>query len=202
MKLSVVIPAYNEESTLAEVVTRVRGVVIPGVEMEIIIVDDGSTDRTSNVAESLEGPDLRLLNMPGNSGKGAALRKGFEAALGDFIIVQDADLEYDPEDYPKLVAPLQSGDAEVVYGSRIMGANTKSYVAYYWGGRFLTAAFNLLYGKGLTDLTTCYKVFRREDALSLGLECDGFEFCEEITARLLRQGRRIVEIPIKTRNTT
>jgi len=196
LKLTIVIPAYNEAKTLAEVVGRVRAVDLEGIDREILIVDDGSTDGTAEVAARLEGADLRLIRMAKNSGKGAALRRGFEAATGDLIIVQDADLEYDPGEYPKLLAPLRSGAADVVYGSRIVGENAKSYLVYYWGGRALTLVFNLLYGGRLTDLTTCYKAFRREDALGLGLESDGFEFCEEITAKLLLRGLRIVEVPI------
>lgn len=195
MKLSVVIPAYNEESTLAALVARVRAVPLEGVEREIIVVDDGSTDATAKVAASMEGPDLKVVSLRVNSGKGAALRRGFAEATGDYLIVQDADLEYDPGDYPKLLEPLRAREADAVYGSRILGDNTRSYFSYYWGGRILTLAFNLLYGRRLTDLTTCYKVFRKEDAA--GLECDGFEFCEEITARLIRRGRRLTEVPIR-----
>jgi glycosyltransferase involved in cell wall biosynthesis len=196
LKLSVVIPAYNEEGTLSEVVARVRAVRIPRTDIEIVIVNDGSTDGTSEVLKRLAGSDLTAVELPINRGKGAALRRGFEAATGDVVIVQDADLEYDPADYVKLLEAFQKDGADVVYGSRILGSNPRSYFSYYWGGRILTAAFNLLYGTRLTDLTTGYKMFRRPDALSLGLNRDGFEFCEEVTARLLRRGRRIVERPI------
>jgi len=197
LKLSVVIPSYNEEKTLAEVVSKVRSVALPGVDREIVIVDDGSTDGTRDVMRSLAGPDLVAVSLPENRGKGAALRRGFEAATGDVVIVQDADLEYDPADYPGLVEPLLNRAADVVYGSRILGRSPRSYFSYYWGGRLLTAVFNFLYGERLTDLTTGYKMFRREDALRAGLACDGFEFCEEITARLVRRGRRVVEVPIR-----
>jgi len=199
LKLSVVIPAFNEERTLGQVIARVREVEIAPVEREIIVVDDGSTDGTAALAEKMAGADLRLIRMPRNSGKGAALRRGFEEATGDYILVQDADMEYEPGDYPKLLEPILRGEADAVYGSRIRGANTKSYFSFYWGGRALTFVFNILYGKRLTDLTTCYKLFRRDDALGAGLECDGFEFCEEITAKLFLAGRRVREVPIRYR---
>jgi glycosyltransferase involved in cell wall biosynthesis len=199
LKLSVVIPAYNEEGTLAEVVASVRAVPLPGVECEIIIVNDGSTDGTARVVESLRGPDLKAIDLGSNAGKGAAVRRGIQEATGEYVIIQDADLEYFPADYPALLEPLRNGSADAVYGSRILGRNEGSYHVYYWGGRFLTAIFNLLYGQRITDLTTCYKVFSRDDAEASRLECDGFEFCEEITARLIRRGRRVAEVPIRYR---
>jgi len=197
LKLSVVIPAYNEERTLAEVVARVRAVTFPGWEKEIVVVDDGSTDGTAKVIAALAGPDLVASSERRNRGKGAALRRGIQAATGDVVVVQDADLEYDPDDLPALLGRLVSAKAGAVYGSRILGRNSRSYFSYYWGGRLLTAIFNMLYGERLTDLTTCYKMLRRDEALGLGLECDGFEFCEEVTARLVRRGLRIVEVPIR-----
>ncbi|MBI3447692.1 MAG: glycosyltransferase family 2 protein [Acidobacteria bacterium] len=196
MKLSVVIPAFNEERTLADIVGRVRAIETPGWEREIIVVDDGSIDGTPGVIASLAGPDLTARRQAPNRGKGAALRVGFAAATGDFIVIQDADSEYDPADLPALLDALRASGADAAYGSRILGSNPKSYFSYYWGGRLLTAIFNLVYGQRLTDVTTCYKIFRLEDALELGLACDGFEFCEELTARLVRAGRRIVEAPI------
>ena len=197
MKLSVVIPAYNEERTLAAVVGRVRAVATPGWEREIVVVDDGSIDGTAGVLDSLAGPDLVAVRQASNRGKGSALRAGFQKASGDFVLVQDADLEYDPADIPALLVPLTSRRAEAVYGSRILGGNRKSYFSFYWGGRLITFVFNLLFGERLTDLTTCYKAFRRDDALAMGLACDGFEFCEEVTALLVKKGRRIAEVPIR-----
>jgi glycosyltransferase involved in cell wall biosynthesis len=196
MKLSVVIPVYNEEQTLAEVVARVRAVAFPGWEREIVIADDGSTDGTGKVIAALAGPDLVVSTDGRNHGKGSALRRGIEAATGEVVVVQDADLEYDPGDLPALLDRLVATKADAVYGSRILESNPKSYFSYYWGGRALTAIFNLLYGERLTDLTTCYKMLRRDAALGLGLSCDGFEFCEEVTARLVNRGLRIVEVPI------
>jgi glycosyltransferase involved in cell wall biosynthesis len=199
LKLSIVIPAYNEERTLAEVIAAVRAVELPGVEREIVIVDDGSSDGTATVMESLAGPDLVAVSLPGNRGKGAAVRRGIEESTGEFILIQDADLEYDPADHPRLLEALADGSADAVYGSRILGSNRGSYSSYYWGGRLLTVVFNVLYGQKITDLTTCYKMFRRSDALDARLECDGFEFCEEITARLIRKNRRVTEVPIAYR---
>lgn len=199
MKLSVIIPAYNEERTLREVVSRVRAVSLDGVALEIVIVNDGSTDGTSRVIDSLSRENLVSVSLPENRGKGAAVRRGFEAATGDLVVVQDADLEYDPADYPKLLEPFSRRAADAVYGSRIMGRNPRSYLSYYWGGKLITAAFNLAFGERLTDLTTGYKILRRQDAVGLGLECDGFEFCEEVTARLVMHGLRLVEVPIAYR---
>ena len=199
MKLSIVIPAYNEERTLPEVIAAVRAVPLGEVEREIVVVNDGSTDGTRRVIESLAGPDLVAVNLETNRGKGAAMRRGIEASSGEYVLVQDADLEYDPADYPALLAPLRNGTADAVYGSRILGGNAGSYRAYYWGGRLLTLVFNLLYGTGITDLTTCYKIFSRADAIAFRLECDGFEFCEEVTARLVRSRKRLVEVPVRYR---
>lgn len=199
MKLSIVIPAYNEERTLSEVVSAVRAVDLPGVDREIVIVNDGSSDGTARIMKELSGPDLVAVSLPANRGKGAAVRRGIEESTGDYVLIQDADMEYDPADYPRLLEALDGGNVEAVYGSRILGRNRGSYTSYYWGGRALTLIFNLIYGQRITDLTTCYKMFRRSDALEAGLECDGFEFCEEITARLVRKGRKLVEVPISYR---
>ncbi len=222
--LSVVIPVYNERDTVRQLLDRVRAVVIPGWRMEIIAVDDGSTDGTGELLEdyfaatlsvlasatttstalatpvlNADLPRWRLLREVSNRGKGAALRRGFSQAHGDVILVQDADLEYDPSDYPALLEPIMNGRSRVVYGSRILNTANRGYSAiwFYLGGRLVTLATNLLYGSRLTDEPTGYKVFRRELLQQIPLECEGFEFCPEITAKLLRLGEPILEVPIR-----
>lgn len=196
MRLSVLIPAFNEASHIAEVIARVRAAARPDLSLEIVVVDDGSVDGTARVVEGLAGADLRLIRHEANRGKGAAIRSGLPATTGDAVLVQDADLEYDPGDYPALLRPVREEGAQVVYGSRILGGNPRSYLRFYWGGRFVTAVFNLLYGRRLTDLTTCYKLFRRDLLVSLPLRCERFEFCPEVTAMVARRGIAIREVPI------
>ncbi|MGH9867208.1 MAG: glycosyltransferase family 2 protein [Candidatus Polarisedimenticolia bacterium] len=196
MKLTVLIPVYNEASTIADIVTRVRSIAAPGRSLEIIVVDDGSNDGTAGALERLAGPDLMVVRQPDNRGKGAALRAGLVRATGDVVVVQDADLEYDPSDIPAVIEPIVSQGAPVVYGSRILGRNPHSYLRYYYGGRAVTWAFNALYGGRLTDLTTCYKAFRRETLQGLPLTCTGFEFCPEVTALLALRRIPIREVPI------
>ncbi len=197
MKLTVIIPVYNEASTIGEVIRRVRSVAGPGMEIDIVAVDDASTDGTHAILESLDG--VTILRHPVNKGKGAAIRTGLSAATGEAVIIQDADLEYDPADYRSVLRPMEEGRADVVYGSRIMGGNRHSYLRFYYGGRMLTSMFNLLYSTRLTDLTTCYKAFRRETIASLDLRCERFEFCPEVTARLALKGVTILEVPIAYR---
>jgi len=198
MKLSVVIPCYNEERTLATVLDRVLSAPPPEVEKEILIVDDGSKDNSAAIAEALalSHPNVFFHRLPQNRGKGAAVRHGIQHATGDVVLIQDADLEYDPNEYPALLAPFAQPLVTVVYGSRIKGSGNRSYNRYYWGGRGVTFFTNLLYGSHLTDEPTGYKVFRRSFLQSIPLECDGFEFCPEITAKALRLGVTIHEVPI------
>jgi len=196
--LSVVIPVYNERDTLPEVVRRVERVDLPGMRKEIVLVDDGSTDGTRDVLREL-ARSHRVLFHRGNHGKGAALRTGFHHATGDVLLVQDADLEYFPEDYPALVGPILSGEAKVVYGSRRLRRENRQHsgLAFFLGGVFLTALANLLYRTRITDEPTCYKVFSTEVLREIPLRCHRFEFCPEVTAKVARRGHRIVEVPIR-----
>ena len=192
MKVSVIIPAYNERDTIAETITRVRS---SPVEKEIIVVDDASTDGTPEVVESLTGPDLRLLRQQYNQGKGAAIRRGLDAATGEIVLIQDADLEYDPADYPKLIAPIESGEVDVVYGTRApkFSGMRLPHRLFNWLAAMLA---NLLYRANITDEATCYKVFRAELIRTIPLKCERFEFCPEITAKVRKRGLRIHEVPV------
>jgi glycosyltransferase involved in cell wall biosynthesis len=197
IKLSVVIPVYNERGTVREIVDRVQRV---DISKEIILVDDGSTDGTREELIRLdqEHPNLRVLLQPRNMGKGRALRTGFQAACGQYVIVQDADLEYDPQDYPKLLRPLERGVADAVYGSRFI-TTEEHRVLYFWhsvGNKLLTLLSNMFTDLNLTDMETCYKVFRRELIQSVELEEDRFGFEPEITCKLSRLRARIYEVGI------
>ena len=197
MKLSVVIPVYNEAATVAEIINRVQSIDIP---KEIIVVDDGSTDGTRDALALLENrhPNLRVIVQPRNRGKGAALRAGFQHAAGDYVLVQDADLEYDPSDYPVLLKPLIEGKADVVYGSRFLTTKERR-VLFFWhsvGNRFLTLVSNMFTNINLTDMETGYKVFRREVIQSITLEQDRFGFEPEVTVKVARMRLRIYEVGI------
>ncbi len=196
MKLSVVMPVYNESKTIREIVRRVRDVPI---DKEILIVDDGSTDGTRDILRELDGQDgVRVFLQPVNQGKGAAVSVGFRHALGDVVVVQDADLEYDPNELVKLLAPIADGHADVVYGSRFLGGGARR-VLYFWhtvGNRFLTLASNMFTNLNLTDMETCYKMFRREVVQSMTIESRRFGIEPEITAKVARRGYRIFEVPI------
>ena len=196
MKISVLIPAYNEERTLERCLEAVYGR-NPGRDLEVVIVDDGSTDGTFAAAQAAVRPGDKVLKHARNSGKGAAIRTALAAATGEVVLIQDADLEYDPADYAALLKPVEEGRAEVVYGSRNRKEeNGRSYSSYYWGGRLLSWWTNFLYGSSITDEATCYKLFKTPLLRSLDLRCTGFEFCPEATAKLLRRGIKIVEVPI------
>ncbi len=196
MKLSVIIPAYNEKQTILEIVAKVQAVPI---EKEILIIDDGSTDGTRDILQTLDGRDgVRVLLQPLNRGKGAAIARGFQEARGDIVLIQDADLEYDPMEYPKLIHPIESGRADVVYGSRFLGGGERR-VLYFWhtvGNRMLTLISNMLTNLNLTDMETCYKVFRREVVQSFTIESPRFGIEPEITAKVARRGYRLFEVPI------
>ncbi len=193
--LSVVIPCYNEVSSVAAVIERVLAA--PATH-EVIVVDDGSIDGTRDVLAGLDDPRLRVLLQPENQGKGAAVRRGFTEATAPFVVVQDADLEYDPDDFPILLAPLLDGSADVVFGSRFMssGAHRVLYFWHYVGNRLLTTLSNMLTNLNLTDMETCYKVFRREVIQGLELREDRFGFEPEVTARLAQGDYRIFEVGI------
>ena len=197
MKVSVVIPCFNERDTIEQVVNSVRN--SPVQNIEIIVVDDGSTDGTIGVLkEKVAGLADQIIYQPTNRGKGAALRTGFAAATGDIILVQDADLEYSPSDYPALLQPIFSGSADVVFGSRFLGGRPHR-VLYFWhmvGNRFLTLLSNMFTNLNLTDLETCYKAFRAPLLKNLDLREQGFGFEPEITAKLAKTHCRIYEVGI------
>jgi glycosyltransferase involved in cell wall biosynthesis len=194
--LSVIIPAYNEQATILKLIERVRAVPI---EKEIVIVDDCSRDGTSEVLKSIEGtPGLRVIRHEVNKGKGAALRTGIRASCGEIVIIQDADLEYNPNEYARLIEPIQSGVADVVYGSRFSGGDRRR-VLYFWhsiGNRVLTLCSNVFTNINLSDMETCYKIFRGEIIRSIEIEEDRFGFEPEITAKVARRRCRIYEIGI------
>src|SRR5499425_2343645 len=197
MKLSVVMPVYNERATLRTVVERVLSVPL---EIELLCVDDGSGDGSREILAQLETehPQLRVLLQPKNMGKGAALRRGIQAAGGDFVVIQDADLEYDPDEYPVLLGPLLEGKADVVYGSRFLGGGPHR-VLYFWhsvGNSVLTLLSNCLTNINLSDMETCYKVFRREVIQSIPLEENRFGFEPEMTVKIAKRDLRVYEVGI------
>lgn len=197
MKLSIVIPIYNEVSTIEETIRQVKASPVP--DKEIILVDDCSTDGTRElIRDKLEAEVDRVVYQPHNFGKGFALKAGFQAATGDIVLVQDADLEYDPNEYPALIEPIETDKADVVYGSRFQGG-APHRVVYFWhyvGNKFLTLLSNMLTNINLTDMETCYKVFRREIIQSIDIKEPRFGFEPEITAKIARKRVRIYEIGI------
>jgi len=198
MTLSIVVPVYNEEQTLEAIVARVLAV--EPADKEVLLVNDGSSDRSAEICKALAAKhsEIRAFDQPRNQGKGAAVRRGFDEASGDIILVQDADLEYDPADYAALVRPILDGRADVVYGSRFMHRPRKvDAFAHAQGNRILTVASNLLTGLNLTDMETCYKVFRAPVIKALNLESDRFGIEPEMTAKISRiPGISIYEVPI------
>jgi glycosyltransferase involved in cell wall biosynthesis len=192
--LSVVMPAFNEKGTIEEILRRVAAVPL---RMQVIVVDDCSTDGTREILSTLQ-PELgfTLLLQPRNMGKGAALRRGFEAVTGDLVVIQDADLEYSPEEFPALIELICQGRADVVYGSRFLGRHRVFLFTHYAGNRFLTFLTNVLYNTMLTDMETCYKVMRTEVLRSMTLRSNGFGIEPELTAKIFKRGYRVYEVPI------
>lgn len=214
MKLSIIIPVFNEEKTIGEIIERVGRIDISGVTKEIIVVDDGSTDATASVITNYQLPCLagrqaisnfKRIKHEKNLGKGLAIRTGIKNATGDYIVIQDADLEYHPSDIKKLIKPIVNGDATVVYGTRLKrlpnfarDERTARFLLHYVGNKFLSLLTSMLYGQWITDMETCYKLFSRKAIESMNLHSKGFEFEPEITAKLLKRGYKILEVPIST----
>jgi glycosyltransferase involved in cell wall biosynthesis len=202
MKLSVIIPAYNERSTIEAVVRRVQAVNLGPIEKEIIVIDDGSRDGTTDILKALSG--IRHILHERNAGKGAALTTGFQAATGDIVLIQDADLEYHPEDYRTVIQPIVDGTCDAVMGSRFLlykpkffGKRRSPYLTHYIGNKLIVVVTNLLYGQRFTDYEGCYKAFTRTVLASTPVEAKGFEFDNELICKLMRKGARIVEVPIR-----
>jgi len=199
MKLSVVIPVYNEKDTIEKIVDLVRGV--SDVEKEIIIVDDGSTDGSVDILKKIgeKYPDIKIVIKGVNKGKGDTLKVGFKETTGDYVIIQDADLEYDPQDYTKLIRALGEEDADVIYGSRFSGSYEKMSTLHYFGNKLLTLSTNVLFGVMLTDMETCYKLMPGDFIRKVNIKSEKFDFEPEITAKILKAGLKIKEVPITYR---
>ena len=195
MKLSILMPVYNEEARLPEAMKQALGVDYP-CEIELVIVDDGSKDRTPEILAAADDLRIRVITHPHNQGKGAAIRTAVDEATGDYMVIFDADLEYDPQDIPRLLAPVLEGKAEVVYGNRVFGSHSSFSFWYVMGNKFVTTAANVLYNCYLFDIETCYKLMPLEVWRSLDLRANRFDIEPEITAKLLRAGHRIYEVPI------
>lgn len=198
MKLSFIIPVFNEERTLEEILRRVETVKLPGVKKEVIIVDDKSTDNSRKILVGIQKkrPLFKVVLRSENKGKGAAIRTGLKHATGDWLIVQDADLEYDPQDIPRLLKPVLAGKGEVVYGSRFTGEHRNMFFWHMIGNKFLGLVTNLLYNTTLSDVEVGYKLFSRDSLKGVALKENGWGFDPEITAKVLKKGIRIYEVPI------
>ena len=195
--LSVIVPVYDECNTVVEILRRMRAVELPaGLQLEIVVVNDGSTDGTERILAELEDSSIHVVNHPRNMGKGAAIATGLGKVTGELVLIQDADLEYDPDDWPKLLNPILKGKARVVYGSRFTGER-KDMLALHWvGNRFLSLLTNILYNSTLSDMETCYKLFERSLFDDITIVSKRFDFEPEITAKILRKGVRIYEVPV------
>lgn len=194
MKLSVIIPAYNEEGAILKLIKIVENVNIGQIKKELIIIDDCSTDSTRELLKKIK--NHKIFFHEKNKGKGSAIRTGLKHATGDIIIIQDADLEYDPNEYPKLLKPILKGKTKVVYGSRFLRKHKAKYQFYYLGNIFLSFVTRLLYFRKITDMETCYKVFKREVIKKINLKARRFDFEPETTAKIIKKGYKIIEIPI------
>ena len=193
--LSVIVPVYNESATVAEILRRVGAAPVP-LAVDVTVVDDASTDGTDKVLAALDDPVVRVVTHERNMGKGAAIRTALSHAHGDLVLIQDADLEYDPDDWPRLLEPILKRKAAVVYGSRFTGERKNMLLLHWIGNRFLSLVTNVLYSSTLSDMETCYKLFDRRVLEGIVLVSDRFDFEPEITAKVLRRGYRIYEVPI------
>ncbi len=200
MKLSILMPAYNEEDTIEEILKRIQKADIKKLTKEIVIVDDGSKDKTAEIVRRLAKTqkNIKFIQHKKNSGKGAAMRTAIKHATGDIAIVQDADLEYDPNDYWRVIKPIVNGDFQVVYGSRRLGKHHREHsgALFFFGGWTLTVLTNILFFLRLSDEPTCYKAFKLDLLKSIPLVCERFEFCPEVTAKVAKRGIKIKEVPI------
>ncbi len=194
-KLSVIVPTYNERNTIAEIVRRMRAVDLP-LDREIVVVDDGSTDGTRDVLKQLDDSTLRVVQHRSNQGKGAAIRTGLEHVTGDLVLIQDADLEYDPDDWPRLLGPVLKGRAVVVYGSRFTGERRNMLFWHWVANRLLSLVANVLYNSTLSDMETGHKLFDKRVLDRIRLRARSFDFEPEVTAKVLKSGIRIYEVPI------
>ena len=201
MKLSIVIPAFNEEATIADVLERVKAVQLADIQKEIVVVDDASTDRTASIAKNITG--IRMIHHQQNTGKGGAVKSGIAAATGDIVLIQDADLEYDPRDYDAIITPIRSGEADAVMGSRFIGnrltfwgKHRSPYFVHFLGNKAIIVLTNFLYRRSFTDYEGCYKAFSRRLLSQTVVNANGFEFDNELICKVLRKGARLKEVPI------
>ena len=197
MKLSIIIPVYNEEKTLREIVSRVKAVNIEPIKKEIILVDDCSKDGSALIMQEIKDRDIKIFFNTINLGKGGAIRRGIKEATGDIILIQDADLEYDPQEYPKLLQPIIEGKTNVVYGSRLLHHPFRIHDLHSFGNKFLSLTTSLLYFKKVTDMETGYKIFKKEVIENMHLRSKRFDFEPEITAKIIKCGYDILEVPIR-----
>lgn len=199
-RLSIIIPVFNEQNSIGEILKRVNNARIFNLEKEIIVVDDGSTDNSKikiqNAKLQFKIENLEILSHQRNMGKGAAIKTALNYVSGDYILIQDADLEYNPNDYQKLLEPIIKDGTKIVYGSRNLGHSRRGYFLNFLGGKFLTFLMNLFFGGSLSDINTCYKVFKTDILKNLKIKSSRFNFCEEVTARALMAGYKIIEVPI------